>query len=240
MNSSASVPLLLGIIFFSTFTRSALGFGDALIAMPLLAVIAGMQIATPLVALVASTIAIIILLKAWRRVEIKAAWRLIVSSWAGIPVGLFFLKAAPEAIVKAVLGIVLVAFALYNLIVPQLPKLRSEKLSYLTGFVAGVLGGAYNTNGPPVVIYGTLQKWPPPSFRATLQGYFLPTGLAILISHGLAGLWTKEVLRLYVFCLPVIAAAVFLGGRVNQKVTEGQFNRIIYAFLLVMGVFLFV
>ena len=40
------------------------------------------------------------------------------------------------------------------------------------GFFAGILGGAYNTNGPPVVIYGSLRKWSPATFRATLQGYF--------------------------------------------------------------------
>ena len=208
--------------------------------MPLLAMVVNMQVATPLVAFTASTIAITILLGGWRSVDVKAAWRLIVSSLVGIPVGLFFLKTAPESVIKAVLGVVLVAFGLYNLITPRLTLLRSEKLAYVFGLIAGVLGGAYNTNGPPVVIYGTLRGWSPESFRTTLQCYFLPTGGLILVSHGLAGLWTPEVLRLYAYALPVIMLAIFLGGRVSQAVSGGQFNRIIYACLVVMGVFLFV
>jgi len=231
---------VLAILFISTLTRSALGFGDALIAMPLLAMVVNMQVATPLVAFAASTIAITILLGGWRSVDVKAAWRLIVSSLVGIPVGLFFLKTAPESVIKAALGVVLIAFGLYNLIAPKLTRLRSERLAYVFGLIAGVLGGAYNTNGPPVVVYGTLRGWSPESFRTTLQCYFLPTGGLILISHGLAGLWTPEVLRLYAYALPVIMLAIFLGGRVSQAVSGGQFNRIIYACLVVMGVLLFV
>ncbi len=240
MDSTTSTILVLVIIFFSTFVRSALGFGDALIAMPLLAFVVGMQVATPLVAMGASTIAFVILLKSWRKVEIKAAWRLVVSTWIGIPIGLYFLKEAPESLIKAILGILLVGFSLYNLISPKLPQLKTEKWSYVTGFLAGILGGAYNTNGPPVVVYGMLRKWSPEKFRATLQGYFLPTGAAILIGHGLAGMWTPEVVRLYAYCLPVIVGAVLLGGWVNQKIPKGKFDKIIYGFLVIVGVLLIV
>jgi uncharacterized membrane protein YfcA len=137
------------------------------------------------------------------------------------------------------LGVLLIAFGLLNLINPKLPTFRNEKLAYVFGLVAGVLGGAYNTNGPPVVVYGTLRRWSPDSFRSTLQAYFLPTGGTILISHGLAGLWTPDVLRLYVYALPFIMLAIYLGGRVNKVISSGRFNRIIYVSLVVMGVLLF-
>jgi uncharacterized membrane protein YfcA len=240
MEPTTIIILVLSILFISTFTRSALGFGDALIAMPLLALVVGIQVATPLTAFAASTIAITILITGgWRKVDIKAAWRLIVSSLIGIPIGLYFLKTAPEPVIKAALGVILIAFGLYNLITPKLPTFKNEKLAYVFGLIAGILGGAYNTNGPPVVIYGTLRGWSPESFRSTLQAYFLPTGGMILISHGLAGLWTPTVLRLYAYALPLIMLAIFLGGRANKVMSGGRFNRIIYASLILMGVLLF-
>jgi len=237
--TSRILPVLV-ILFLSTFTRSALGFGDALIAMPLLAMVVGMRTATPLVAFAASTIAITIMLGGWRRVDFGTAWRLIVSSLVGIPIGLFFLKAAPEVIVQAILGLVLIVFGSYSLLKPNLLALRGERLSYLFGLAAGILGGAYNANGPPVVIYGALRRWPPERFRATLQCYFVPTGLTILISHGLAGLWNPTVLRLYAYALPVIMLAIFLGGRLNKAMAGGRFNRVVYVSLVAMGVLLFV
>ena len=238
---SLSDPILpvVAIFFFSTLVRSALGFGDALLAMPLLAVVIGMQWATPLVAFGASTIGLIILLKNWRSVDFRSAWRLILASLLGIPFGLWLLKDAPEYLVKIVLGVLLILFGLYNLFKPQLPEIRNEKSAYLFGFIAGILGGAYNTNGPPVVIYGTLCHWNPERFRATLQCYFFPTGLMILIGHGLAGLWTPAVLRLYACALPGILFGIWLGGRVNSSIPSGQFNRLIYIFLILVGVFLF-
>jgi hypothetical protein len=239
-DSPLGVVAVLSVVFLGAFARSALGFGDALIAMPLLALMVGMKTATPLVALASSTIAATILMGAWRRVELQVVWRLILSTLVGIPIGLFFLKVAPEGVAKSVLGVVLVAFGLYSLVRPNLPTLGSEKLSYVFGFVAGILGGAYNTNGPPVVVYGALRDWSPEGFRATLQGYFFPTGLVVLISHGLAGLWTPRVLRLYIYTLPVIVIATLLGGRVNRMISGGQFNRIVYSFLILVGILLFV
>jgi uncharacterized membrane protein YfcA len=240
MDSTSQTLWVIAIILLSTFTRSALGFGDALIAMPLLAMVVGITTATPLVAMAASTIAIMILSRAWRDVNIRAAWRLILSSLVGIPIGLYFLKNAPEAIVKAVLGIVLIGFGLYNLISPKLPHLRNEKLSYLFGFGAGILGGAYNANGPLVVVYSALRRWSPGNFRATLQGYFFPTGFTVLISHGLADLWTPSVLRLYLYALPVILMGVIVGEIVNRRFSVDRFYNIVYIALILMGILQFV
>jgi hypothetical protein len=73
-----------------------------------------------------------------------------------------------------------------------------------------------------------------------MQGYFLPTGLTILIGHGLAGLWTPTVLRLYGYALPVIVAAVIAGGWVNKRIAAHRFHRVVYGFLVVVGFILIV
>ena len=55
------------------------------------------------------------------------------------------------------------------------------------GFCAGVLGGAYGMNGPPLVIYGAMRRWSAQHFRATLQGYFLPASIIGMGGYWLAG-----------------------------------------------------
>jgi uncharacterized membrane protein YfcA len=232
--------LVLGILFLSTFTRSALGFGDALVAMPLLTLVVGVQTATPLVALAASTIAVSLLIQIWRQVNLAAAWRLILATLLGIPFGLIALKFVPEQILRSVLGLLLIAFGTYNLAEFTLPTLDGERFSWLFGWIAGLFGGAFNANGPPVVIYGLMRNWSPDRFRATLQGYFLFTGGSILVAHGLAGLWTRPVLRYYLSALPVIVVAILVGNWANARISGETFNRLVYAFLIVMGVFMFV
>ena len=240
MSFDKTLLLTIAVLFASAFVRSALGFGDALLAMPLLALLVGLQVATPVVAFAASTIGITILLSHWRSVDVRSTWRLVLASLIGIPFGLLLLKLAPEAYVKGVLGALLILYGLYSLIAPELPAIRSDWPAYVFGFVAGVLGGAYNTNGPPVVVYGALKRWPPEHFRATLQGCFLLTGLMILVGHGVAGLWTTQVLRLYLYSLPAILLAIYLGARLNRSIPRETFSRAVYVFLVAMGaLFLF-
>jgi uncharacterized membrane protein YfcA len=234
----AQTMIVLGVVFFSSFIRSAFGFGDAVVAMPLLVLFLDLKTATPLVALVAFTIASTILLRNWRRVRLKSALGLIGSSLVGIPLGLLCLKGAHEEIMKGVLGAVILAFALFRLSSQRIPRLMTDRWAFLFGFVAGILGGAYNTNGPPVVIYGSLRMWPPPDFRATLQGYFLLTGIFILCGHFSAGLWTADVLKLFFCCLPVVLSAVLLGALANRRLPVGRFDRAVHILLVILSLFL--
>ena len=237
--------LIFAILFVSTFIHSTLGFGQALIAMPLLAMFVQFKTATPLVAFVLMTIAAVILLRNWRVVDLSAVWRLVLSSCFGIPVGLFLLKDVPEDLMKVFLGIVVILFSVFNLVNRHLKIINLRRVSggsvlaYLFGFVAGVLGAAYNTSGVVITIYATLRDWAPERFRSTLQSYFVFTGLLILASHGLAGLWTPDVLRLYGTSLPLILVGIFLGGKLNRFIPQGQFDGYVNAGLLIMGVLLF-
>jgi uncharacterized membrane protein YfcA len=235
------VPAVIGVIFAAAFVRSVLGFGDAVIAMPLLAVVVGLKTASPLVAFMGPTISILILARGWRRVDMRSASRLIAASVLGIPIGVYGLTRLPEEPLKIALGVLVLIYGVFGLARPG-ARIKNEKawLPWLVGWSAGVLGGAYNINGPPVVAYGMLRGWPPESFRATLQGYFLPTGLAILAGHGLAGMWTGEVLRSYLYSLPGIVLGVVLGGLLNRKLTHAPFAKLVYGSLAVMGLILIV
>jgi hypothetical protein len=226
--------IIIGIIFIATLVRSTFGFGDALIAMPLLALFINLKIATPLIALIAFFIAFSILIRNWQKVEFKSAWRLILSSLLGIPIGLWYLNDIDENIIKLVLGVIVSLFAIYSLVKPKLLQLKNEKLSWVFGFIAGILGGAYNTNGPPIVIYSSLKKWNPENFRATLQGYFFTTGILVVGGHGLAGNFTKEVLLYFIFSLPSVILAIVL-GHIFNKIISKSFYHYIYILLLIIG-----
>ena len=235
---AATTVGVLAVLFLSTVLRGMIGFGNAVVAMPLLALLVGVRSATPLVALAALTIGSLILFDSWRSVHVRSAWQLLASSFVGIPIGLFLLKRVNEGAMQCGLGVLLLGFAVHKLSKPQLLRLHVRCPIYIFGFVAGVLGGAYNTNGPPIVVYAALRGWPPAKFRATLQGYFLASGLAIVIGHGLTGLWTPVVMRLFVWSLPLLWLGVKVGGWLHARTSEARFKRLVYLFLAVMGVLL--
>lgn len=229
---------IIAIIFASAFVRSAFGFGDALIAMPLLALFISLDIATPLIGLCAITYSSLILIKEWRRVKYKDVIVLIITAFIGIPIGIYLLKGNYDQIMKLSLGFLIVFFALFNIFKPKLFHLKNDKFAFIFGLIGGILGGAINTNGPPVVIYSALRKWDPKTFRATMQGFFLPTGFMIAISHGIGGLWTKEVLLNYVYALPAMIIAIYLGSLLNKRIKKDEFNIYIFGLLLLLGILL--
>jgi uncharacterized protein len=235
-----TTALALAVLFLATFIRSAFGFGEALVAVPLLALIIPVEIAAPVAVLVSVTVAGLVLLRDWREVHAGSAGRLIVSTLFGIPFGLLLLTTVAEPVVKAVLAAVIITFSAYRLVGRSRFELEDDRLAWLFGFGAGVLGGAYGMNGPPLVAYGTLRRWSPERFRATLQGYFLPASLVGMAGYWLAGLWVPAVTRFYLISMPVVLAATALGRVLNRRMDGRWFVLYVHVGLVVIGVILLI
>lgn len=229
---------VLAILFLATFIRSAFGFGEALVAVPLLALLIPIEVAAPVAVLVSITVAAVAVCQDWRHVHFRSAGSLFVSTLFGIPIGLWLLSAVREGFVKTVLGAVIILFSAFFLIRRSPGFLKTDRLAPAFGFVAGILGGAYGMNGPPLVAYGTFRRWSPQHFRATLQGYFLPASIVVMSGYAMAGLWTWEVTRYYLLSLPVVVAAILLGRMANKRLNGRVFLLCVHGGLIVVGAIL--
>jgi uncharacterized protein len=235
-----SLVAVIIIIFLAVLLKAVLGFGEALIAMPLLTLIMGLQMAAPLVGLMAAIITSVIALSQWRHIDFRLTWRLVLASAAGIPAGLILLKIAPPELMTHGMGVLLIVYGAYTLFTPNWNGLRHPAWVYIFGFSAGVLGSAYNTSGPPVVIYATTRGWSPQRFRATLQSCFFPMSIMIITSHGLSGLWTPTVLLLFILILPAILIAFVIGNYASQYIPVEHFARLVRVGLCVLGIMLLI
>jgi uncharacterized membrane protein YfcA len=227
-----------GVLFLATVIRSAFGFGEALVAVPLLALAIPVEVAAPVAVLVSITVALIIVTQDWRHIHMRSALWLVIPTLFGIPLGLFVLKTVSEQVVKAFLAVVIIAFSAWSLMPRAHFKLHNERLAGLFGFLAGVLGGAYGMNGPPLAMYGSLRQWPPANFRATLQGYFLPASVAGMAGYWMAGLWTPTVNRFYLLSLPGVFVGIFLGRVINRRMNPRQFVLYVHVCLIAIGLVL--
>ncbi len=232
MNPEILIPC---IVFAGSLIYATFGFGDALFAMPLLTMLIGIKTATPIMTLNGCTLAAILFVKHYKEIDWSSAKRLILSSAFGIPIGIYFLKNGDEQLTKIILGCIIIGVAIYNLwFKKEAPSIHAN-WSYFFGFFAGILGGAFNTGGPPIVIFGTLRGWTQLQFVSTLQGYFLPSDLFILAGQLFSGILTKEVFGYYLLCLPFTLLALVLGKRIRNKIPPGKFNRYIFILLFVIG-----
>jgi uncharacterized membrane protein YfcA len=226
----------------ATLIRSTFGFGEAMFAVPLLAVCLPLKVAAPLAVLLSITIAAVVVAQDWRQIHLRSSAWLVLSSLAGIPLGLWLLVSTHQRLAKAGLGIIILACSVYFLIGRAPFHLQRDSLRWLLacGFCAGVLGGAYGMNGPPLVIYGSIRRWPAQQFRATLQAYFLPASILGMTGYWFAGLWVPTVSHYYLISLPVVVPAVFLGRFIHLRLPAKVFIRYVYVALGATGALLLI
>ena len=227
--------LFLLVIFLAVFTQTLSGFGVALVSMALLPGIIGIRVASPLVALVSLVLEAFLLWRYYEALSLKAVWRLALASLAGIPIGIWLLNRADERIVLGLLGVVIVGYALYALLQLRLPGLSAPVWAYLSGFLSGMLSGAYNTGGPPVILYGDCRRWLPGEFKGNLQGFFLFNSTFVLISHAVSGNLTLTVWQNFLWALPALAVGIISGISLERYLDPAAFRKVVLVLLVVMG-----
>ncbi len=228
--------LIGGVLFLAAFTQGFSGFGVALVAMALLPNLIGIKNAIALVALVGFCVDLGVLLRYWRSMAFEKVLPLILASFAGVPFGIFLLRKLDEKLALAILGIILIGYSVYALLGLDLPKLKSKAWAYGAGFLGGLLGGAYNTPGPPVIMYAGCQNWESDEFKGNLQSFFVQNSILVVFGHWLSGSFTPDVWSLFWRGLPWLGAGILAGFWMDRLVNPQFFRQFIFFLLLVTGI----
>lgn len=241
------IALVIAVVFAGALMRATFGFGEAVVSMPLLALLPiGLHTSISLIGLAGLTVAVLTVTTGWRHIDCPTLVRLAPATLVGIPAGLALVTFAPAAIVTKGLGAFLIAYGGYSLVRLVLTQTAARPLlvgsgwALPFGFAAGALGSAYNFNGMPVVVYGTLRRWNPARFHSTLQAHFLISGVLIVAGQGLGGLWTASLFTLYGLSLPAIAVAILLGIVLRRCIPTEKFKRYVFLIIVVLGILLLV
>lgn len=192
--------------------------------------------ATPLVALVAVVLETILLLRYREALDVHAIWRVVLAGLIGTPLGVLFLSRVDENLALRLLGFVISGYALYALLDLKLPRLEGSLWAYFAGLVGGLLGGAYNTSGPPVIVYADCRRWQPNVFKSNLQGYFIVSSLAVLVSHFLNGNITPQVWKAFWWTLPFVSVGILAGLSLDRWLNPFVFRRVVLVLLVLMGI----
>ena len=211
------------------------GFGIGLVSLAFLPYLMSPSEAIVLTTLYAAAFALAIFVPVRRDFTPARVADLIVGTVVGTPLGVWALATFPASVLNRLIGVMLlVAVGLeWRRLYPE--KLEGRRWGLGAGVLAGVIGGAVGTPGPPVVLYATTQGWGPRTIKANLQAFFVVNQAVILAGYGWAGLLTDEVWRLAtVFAVPAIAG-VALGVGLFNRVDPVRFRRIVFALLFVSG-----
>ncbi len=162
----------------------------------------------------------------------KKVYPLCLGSILGAPIGVWFLNRMETQFVQWAVGVVLIGYALYGLLLKQATRFTAPAWAYLFGFAAGCLGGAISASGPPVIIYTSLQPWNKDQIKVTLQGFFVISGIAVVIFQTIGGLVTGRVLLYFFATVPLMLLGTWIGSFLYGRIREETYRSIV---LILMG-----
>lgn len=232
------LAILMLIIFIAGFFQSAAGFGFALFAVPV-----GAMIVTPrdiVVSVFLTSCVISLVLTRTQREHIvwPEAKRLSAGAVLAMPFGVWLLQAGSASMLRLMLGISTTAAALWSLGMTRRlrrPWTDSTLFGGFVGAVSGVLNTSLATNGPPLVIYLQGRQLTPEQFRATISLVFSisnAVGLVMLLGGGAIRVVDVE---LFASTLLAAAAGTALGVRQSAKIHNRHFELMVNILLLLGG-----
>ena len=228
--------LAMGVSFAAALISGCMGFGSALLAMPLLTLFLDIKASVALCVLQGVTLSSLLTLHLWRHVRLSRVAPLAAGALPGAVLGLYFLKSVDAAVLETGLGVLLISFSVYTLCCrPRLLRV-SPLWGVLPGFLTGAISAAFSAGGPPTIVYTALMGWDKDEIKSTLTGFFLPLGVVVAVGHAMTGMTTPLVLSLYASCLPVLLLGAWLGIRLYGRFRTDGYRKVVLVFLLVMGV----
>lgn len=233
----ASVPTILfgvAVLFFAYLVRGVAGFGSALIAVPMLALILPLTIVVPLVVFLDYLGSASQGMNNRESIRWKEILPLLPFTLIGVAVSLYVMDSVKPEMLSLALGGFVIIFAVYQLL-PTNPGQASRKISAPTGFLGGFVGTLFGTGGPFYVIYLNLRHLDKTSFRATFAAVFLIDGAMRLGGYAIKGFYTMEMLAYMALAVPVAGLGLFFGGKIHTALGRDTFVRLISVLLLGSG-----
>ncbi|MBI5559443.1 MAG: sulfite exporter TauE/SafE family protein [Deltaproteobacteria bacterium] len=227
---------LIALIFLAAgFTQGLSGFGSALVAMPLLLLFLDAKTAVPLCVLNGLVITAFLSLQLRSHVDWRKIIPPLIGCLPGIYVGDFLLRKADGSLIKLLLGVLLIGYALYCMFLQPKPRKIASFWPYVAGFFTGLIGSAFSAGGPPTIIYTTLTGWNKDAIKATLSVFFFTTGIFIAVAHAMSGLTTPVVLRYFFLSAGFVLFGVMAGSFCYGRVERETYLKIILNLLVIMG-----
>lgn len=229
------------ILLAAYFIRGITGFGSGLIAVPLLALFMPLQSVVPLVLLLDFTASLVLGGVHFKRVRWDEIGVLIPFSVLGVAFGTGLLVNLPQTPMLIALAVFVLVFALRSLLNLHGDKSVSRLWAIPASLTGGTVGGLFGTGGPPYVIYLAHRIRDKGESRATLSALFFIEGLTRIVSFLIVGLLlTPRVWSAYAVALPLVLAALYLGGRAHVGLAPAQMTRLVGLLLLVSSISLLV
>ena len=224
------------IIVFGYTVYGLTGFGSSVTAMPLLVLLIPLRMAVPLMLVFDLVSGLLLGLRNRRFIEKREALRLIPFMLAGMALGVLALVRAPEHLLLLVLGLFILCYSAWSLLVHCKPRPLASAWAGPFGVVGGMFTALFGTGGPFYTIFLTRRLHDKLTLRATISGVLLFSAVARLVLFTGAGLYRQATLPvLAAVLLPFALGGLYLGNRLHQWMPAERVRQAVWVVLIAGG-----
>jgi uncharacterized protein len=218
------------------FVNGIVGFGAALVAMPVLAFGMDMTLAVPCAGLMVLALNVQMAWNYRRHLVCLGLGPLLIGALPGALAGALLLLYVSESGLRLGLGLLLAAYGLWGMLSRRLRRRDLGPVwAMLAGFLSTSFGTAYGINGPPLAVYLAARGGAQNETKAALGVFFIVSGVFVVAAQALAGAHSIRALQLFAVGLPAVLLGGWAGMRLSAGLNDAHFHAGLNLMLLLMG-----
>ena len=230
----ASFIALFLIVFATAGIQAVVGFGFALLSVPIMMQVVDLHRAVILASLIGTTNNFYQYRDLKHDQDKTQVRRFLLASFFGAPLGLLAFIYADQSVLKIFLGLGVLLGVILLVHGRDLTNAHIS-LDWSMGVLSGFLLTSTSTNGPPLVFALQARKSEPQVFRATLNMIFLVSGVYGLVLFAAFGEIATSDLWLAAAVLPSMVIGVSIGKFIRNRVDPNRFRIAVLVLLTVAG-----
>jgi len=228
---------------FAALMQAAVGFGFAVVFTPLLALALDPRDAIALSLILSMSLSVVLYISDTPRARLTTVLPMFLAATLVTPLGVYVLAVADEKVLRAAIGVGVLAAVVGHFVLPHPAEERPERMAQTLGIgmVSGIMRGATGMGGPPVVIYEHWRGAPTMSIRRRLLAYFALSGVA---GTAIAAGWgvftdnpvfTGDTLLHSLAGFPAVFIAIYGGRWIRPRLSDFWFRMLSMGLLVFMG-----
>lgn len=210
----------------ASFVRGLTGFGFAIVATPLLALVYPPAVAVPVATLLQIPSGLPTVVRDWDDTNFRAATIAWIGGMPALIPGIFLLGALSANVMRLIVG----GAVVFSTVALALgPKLDRDPKSYElvgAGALSGLMQGAVAMAGPPVILLILSSSWNAARCRATLSFIFLLLGTASLVFGTLHGIVNRESVMIAAVTVPGLLLGQAVGTQLFARIDGKRYRSV--------------